>query len=101
MPADLASIFPFLGLSPARHAHTTCQAHVHQVKIHEIQQSEQGKQTTSIKLTLKCQDVLHLMPVLGLQQQQTFSSNTSTVINYNHPHTHLHCHPYQMIFKIT
>lgn len=66
---------------------------------HDIQQGEQGKQTTSIKLALKCQDVLQLMPALGLQQQQTFSSNTD--INYNHPYNHWHCHPYQMIFKIT
>ncbi len=35
---------------------------------------------TSIKLALKCQDVLHLMPVLGLQQQQTFLLTQTIII---------------------
>lgn len=40
--SGLARISPFLVICPARHAHTTCQAHVRWIKIYDMQQGKRA-----------------------------------------------------------
>lgn len=80
--SDLANIVSSLVLSPEKHAHTTCQAHVLLTKIYDIQKSEQGKLKYLNQTSIKMPGCIAPHASVG----PATTTNISTDTNYNHPY---------------